>query len=248
MTPIARDRRGAVYAEFLIAFPPVYLMFMGMIQAALLYGGNLAVDHAANRAARAAVVVLPDDPRYWGGAPVNAFTGARREAIWNAASTPLFAVSPSWEQLVNMTSDAGARGRPIVGQDHSVMWAVGGDPSERISAGSERYNREALTVEVTPTTVAPNGDVTVRVRYQFHCGIPLASAIICDWGPLGFTTPIQTTVRLRNHGASYNYGGGGGSGGPGLAGGGSGGGGGVPWGLGGLVEAWSGITPGECPE
>jgi hypothetical protein len=218
MRPILRETRGAVYAEFLIAFPPIYLMWMGMIQAALLYGANIAVDHAANRAARAAVVVLPDDPQYWGGSPVNSFTGARREAIWMAASVPLTAVSPNWDALVNSSSPF-ARTAPIATQDHRVMWAVGGPPAERISAGMQRYNRSALQVEVNPTNVAPNGDVNVRVQYDFHCGVPLASAVMCDWGGNGFTTRIVTRVRLRNHGASYNYGGGGGGGGFFMAGG-----------------------------
>jgi hypothetical protein len=62
-------RRGAAYVEFLLAFVPILLLFLGMVQLGLLYGGNLVVQHAAHRAVRTGVVVLDDDPRYYGGEP-----------------------------------------------------------------------------------------------------------------------------------------------------------------------------------
>ena len=49
-----RDVRGAVYVEFLIAFLPVYTMFLCLIQLGLLFTVRLVVDHAAENAARAA--------------------------------------------------------------------------------------------------------------------------------------------------------------------------------------------------
>lgn len=92
MTPgLVRDRRGAVYVEFLIAFMPVFCMFLGLVQLADLHQANLIVNHAAIMAARSAAVVLPDDPQFYDNAPVNHFEGKRREAIVKAGMIPLLA-------------------------------------------------------------------------------------------------------------------------------------------------------------
>ena len=61
------DDRGAVYVEFLIVFFPVFLLFLGICQAALIGAARFVVQHAANRAARSAVVVLESDPNDFGG-------------------------------------------------------------------------------------------------------------------------------------------------------------------------------------
>lgn len=61
------DTGGAAYVEFLITFIPIFLMFLGMVQMALMFAGGLAVQRAASAAARAAMVVLDDDPRHYGG-------------------------------------------------------------------------------------------------------------------------------------------------------------------------------------
>jgi hypothetical protein len=63
------DERGVVYVEFLIAFMPVFLLFLAVCELALLSGAMLVVRHAAYRAARCAIVVLEDDPEAYGGAP-----------------------------------------------------------------------------------------------------------------------------------------------------------------------------------
>lgn len=64
-----RDDRGGVYIEFLLAFPPLFLLFLAICQLSLLAAAKLVVQHAATRAARAAIVVLEDDPKYYGDAP-----------------------------------------------------------------------------------------------------------------------------------------------------------------------------------
>jgi Flp pilus assembly protein TadG len=58
-----RDRRGAVYVEFLAAFMPILTFFLCIAQLADLYATKLVVQHAAVRTARAGAVVFPDDPR-----------------------------------------------------------------------------------------------------------------------------------------------------------------------------------------
>jgi hypothetical protein len=64
---IAGDARGVVFVEFIIAFVPVFVLFLGIVQLALLSAAQLVVQHAAIAGARAASVVLDDDPRYYDG-------------------------------------------------------------------------------------------------------------------------------------------------------------------------------------
>jgi hypothetical protein len=87
--PLDRSRAGGVYVEFLIAFLPVFFFFLGLVQLAFVQVANLVVKHAATKAVRAAVVVLPDDPQYYGGVPVGQFSGQRQSDIERAAQIPL---------------------------------------------------------------------------------------------------------------------------------------------------------------
>jgi hypothetical protein len=59
------ERRGAVMVEFLIAFIPLFMLFLGIVQFTLMGAAALIVQHAAVVGARAAVVVLDDDPKYY---------------------------------------------------------------------------------------------------------------------------------------------------------------------------------------
>jgi hypothetical protein len=54
--------RGAVYVEFLAVFIPIFFSFWLLLQSAGLYSAKLVTMHAAYLGARAAAVVLPDDP------------------------------------------------------------------------------------------------------------------------------------------------------------------------------------------
>lgn len=63
---LIEDQRAAVYFEFLVVFMPVFILFLGMTQVALLMGARLVVQHSATQAARSAAVVLPDDPAFHG--------------------------------------------------------------------------------------------------------------------------------------------------------------------------------------
>lgn len=87
------DARGAVYVEFLIVFLPLFVMFMSLVQFAFVQVANLVTKHAAVQAARAAIVVLPDDPAYYGNVPVNKVSGDRKTVIEAAARGRLLAVS-----------------------------------------------------------------------------------------------------------------------------------------------------------
>ena len=62
------DRGGAVYVEFIVVFMPMFVLWLGMTQMGLLFAAKMVVQHAADAACRAAIVVLPDDPKYYGDA------------------------------------------------------------------------------------------------------------------------------------------------------------------------------------
>lgn len=106
-----RSQRGAVAVEFLIVFPTVFFLVLGVAQLALLYAADILVEHAAFQAARAAIVVLPaghvlkrpkDAPDTIDAAPNdvgNASTdplesSARRLTIRHAAAYVMAAISP----------------------------------------------------------------------------------------------------------------------------------------------------------
>ena len=64
-----RHSRGIVYVEFLLAFIPIFLLFLGTCQLVLLTAARLVVSHAAANGVRSAIVVLEDTADDYGGAP-----------------------------------------------------------------------------------------------------------------------------------------------------------------------------------
>jgi hypothetical protein len=94
VTPLARDRRGSTYVEFLIVVVPFCLFVVCVLQTALLEFADLVVERSANAAARSAVVVLDDDPRHYQDEPRNQVTrgGARERAIRRGAANSLAAL------------------------------------------------------------------------------------------------------------------------------------------------------------
>jgi hypothetical protein len=77
--------RGALYVEFLIGFLPMFCFFLLLVQYGYLQTASVVVNHAAATTARAAIVVLHDDPKHYGGAPVGRLVGERKEEIERAA-------------------------------------------------------------------------------------------------------------------------------------------------------------------
>jgi hypothetical protein len=202
----SQSQRGAVYVEFLVVFIPFFILFLWLVQMSFAYAARIVVQHSASRAARSAIVVLPDDPQFYGGAPVNRIQlggsgptplnvflaglgysdigndvgGPRLRAIRAAASAPLLAVAPS-EQARNAT-DQEANLRATIGTSFT--------PSafDRAATGATGYNPSAMAVTFpqTPggtgmrTSFGPADLVTVRVTYLFHCGVPVVSVMGCD--------------------------------------------------------------------
>jgi hypothetical protein len=77
---VIRDESGAAYVETLVAFLPTLFFFLAIYQYTEVAAANLIVRRAAHAAVRAAVVVYPDDPRMYGGAPPTARTPYVEEA------------------------------------------------------------------------------------------------------------------------------------------------------------------------
>lgn len=86
---VVRDTRGAVYVEFLIAFLPLLIFFECLVQLGGLYNAQLITLHSAATAARAATVVLHDDPARYDDAGLGQYAGKRKEDIEKAAALPL---------------------------------------------------------------------------------------------------------------------------------------------------------------
>jgi Flp pilus assembly protein TadG len=121
------DRSGAVYVEFLIAFLPLFIFFSALAQMGMLQIADLVTKHAAVTAARAAVVVLTDDPARYEGVPVNQAKGLRYEDIRRAAEMPLTAIAadPGTSTRVSFPSAAGGLdSRLTFGEDDIVRVRV----------------------------------------------------------------------------------------------------------------------------
>lgn len=69
-----KDEHGAVYVEFLIAFFPLFLLFLAICQLALVTAARLVVSHAAVAAVRSAIVVLEDPGGDYNGAPLGSLS------------------------------------------------------------------------------------------------------------------------------------------------------------------------------
>lgn len=193
---LLRDEGGAAYAETLIAFPIVLMVALCVLQLALLYVAQLAVRHAATRAARAAVVVLPDHPDRYDGEPPNEvdfdavaapeladlrFGGgaslgrgsARLRAIRSAAYLPLVPIAPS--VVLDEATQSSVRTSYAQGDEAFVERAID-------------YGRAAtaVTFPVEPESdelrdrFDPYEPVVTRVTYLFHCGVPLVKRFVCD--------------------------------------------------------------------
>lgn len=177
---LTSDERGAAYVEFLIVFIPIFMMFLGMIQAAMMYAANLVVTHSANTAARAAIVVLDDqESRYgdeargsvagdgggdstmdsvgglleWAG--IGGSSGGGGESAGSSASgARLGAIRSAASIPLLAVSPSFSQ---LVGSE-SVYSAIGGNPAERGLTGAAVYNRTA--VAVTFPTERAGDDVT----------------------------------------------------------------------------------------
>ncbi len=83
-----RATAGSAVIETLVAFPLVYLVFTIIIQLCYLEVASLVTGHASVVAARAAIVVAADDPRFYGSA-AGTMEGKRRDEVEEAVRQAL---------------------------------------------------------------------------------------------------------------------------------------------------------------
>ncbi|RMH36661.1 MAG: hypothetical protein D6689_22020 [Deltaproteobacteria bacterium] len=217
-----RRQRGAVYVEFLLVFPPLLLLFLCTLQLALLYVAHLGVQHAAAMATRSAIVVIPDDPVYYDGADKNAFSDPSNcgESPMAKVIELAGALGKSSATIPLDTCPDGPRGAPIRAAALLAMlpyspsitrffpnaerWA-GGDVSGMIGAALYNMAAVAVTYPTKPGATTyrptlprfhPGDDITVRVTYAAHCGIPIARFLLCD-RPVSLVTGVDRDLRRR---------------------------------------------------
>lgn len=89
-------------------YVPLLLAFMAFWQVGELLAAQLIVQRAASAPGRAAAAVLPDDPAFYTGGPVDAFQGLRQRDIELAAGQVL-AISPRLTSSFSVDVEA-ARG------------------------------------------------------------------------------------------------------------------------------------------
>jgi hypothetical protein len=175
--------------EFLICFLPVYVFFLCLMQLGLLFTARLLTEHAAVSAARAAAVVIADDPRRYGGEPphrLGAERGRRQEAVRAAA---VLALAPL---IANGTVRA-----------VRVLFPPEERPGGRALGGALR---------LAPLRQQDVTKVRVRVEIDAACRVGFANRIACPLlgggarSVLGAPTlPIAAEAVFPYQGASYDY-------------------------------------------
>lgn len=188
---VRRDCRGAVYVEFLIAFLPVYTFFLCVIQIGLLFTVRLITEHAATNAARAAAVVIGDEPKRYDGEAVHKLTpnGKRDKAVRAAA---LLTLTPL---ILNG-----------VVQNVKVYYPPPDQPVGKPQTGAFTY---------TAMHDSSIQKVRVRVEVEAACRIALAAQIACSGSlfsnvsqQLLFFLPtrrVRAEAIFPYQGASYEY-------------------------------------------
>ncbi|CAN5856355.1 hypothetical protein BH11MYX4_BH11MYX4_47420 [soil metagenome] len=146
------DTRGAVYVEFLIAFMPVFVFFLCLLQLALLFSAKLVVEHAAVAGSRSAAVVFGDEPGPYHepSAQPNVMSKERRKTVRGAVLIAL---------------------APLILDDTVVNVGVSYPPSSGAPGAPEG----------TPVAgLMGSGMVRVRVDATVVCKIALANVIACE--------------------------------------------------------------------
>lgn len=109
VSQLRAETRGVIFVEHLIAYLPVMFFFMATWQLIEMCAAHLVLKRAASAAARAAVVVLPDDPAYYGDVPKDKFQGKRQEDVKLAAALVL-GVNPHFGDFdVDVTETTGSQ-------------------------------------------------------------------------------------------------------------------------------------------
>ncbi len=193
---LAKDARGAVYVEFIVAFLPFLVFFLCLWQVSILYYAKLMVDHAAFVAARAAAVVVAECPQNVGdNGNVNTLSSTRQSYVSAAA----------YVALTPLILD-GTLGQDPTGPNFIEYPATPGGPDQAANGATPSY---------TPMT--PPASISVirtRVNATFICRVAFANVILCNgwsshfssmWGLFPPNIPIRSEGVFPYQGASYTY-------------------------------------------
>lgn len=203
------DERGAVYVEFLIAFLPLFLMFLAICQLALIATAEAVVRHAAYSAARTAVVVLEDAPSKFDGTVRGSLSAGRSKGHQGAEAVlsklGVSKITVTQNSLDKLRPQQGARMLPIktaaylpllpvapnegtgqLGTD-SIANAIA-STTERQLGFALQYTKAATAVtlhdrpeneSLAVEPVAAKSPISARVTYLFHCTVPIVRAMLC---------------------------------------------------------------------
>jgi hypothetical protein len=209
-----RNDRGFLNLEFIFTS----LAFLGStfttVHFLLIARADVVVQHAAAAAVRSAVTVMDDQEDRYGGEARGSTTGARHQAVLEAARGPLVALAPS---------SSAAEGRSL-----ATMLP---DDESRMALASA-WNDGAVQVSFPSgegasgfvSNFGPNDSITVRVTYLYPCALPLIDYGCKRLDALGLApqdTPevsklralfpdvrvwvFQAEATMPNQGASYEY-------------------------------------------
>jgi len=147
--------RGAVFVEFLIAFLPVYVFFLCVVQLGLLFSVRLVTEHAAVNGARALAVVGGDEPKRYADEKPNKLLqdGERVKAVRSAV---ILTLAPL---ILNG-----------VIQDVTVFYPR---PEEADGVG------QSGTIMLDPMDDTSVSKVRVRVEASAACRLAMAGPIAC---------------------------------------------------------------------
>jgi hypothetical protein len=201
---ICSDQSGAVFLELLICIIPMWTFFLCLVQLALIAHASLMVRHAADSAARSAVVVLPDDPDEYAGEPK--MTVSRNPLVVDDVAVALnrlssFLRDPSPHSIAGAFSERAlanlgrSRLNTIRLAAHVPLMPLSPTRGGRVSHASIRnaiggegallaaFYYQPLAVAVTfpglNGEVVTEPEITVRVTYAYQCMVPLARRILC---------------------------------------------------------------------
>jgi len=183
---------GAVYVEFLIAFIPVWVFFLCIVQIGLLFSVRLVTEHAALNGARALAVVGGDEEKTYENENKNKLIdgGKRKKAVRSAV---LLTFAPL---ILNGTI-----------QDIDIIYPR---PDDREGTG------QTGTINLTPMTDTTVSKVRVRVEVSAGCRLALAGTIACNtlsrlldptqkFNVFIPTVPVRAEAVFPYQGAKYDY-------------------------------------------
>ncbi len=218
---LAQSERGAVYVEFIIAFIPMFIFFLGMLQLAFMESGQLIVSMAAQKAVRAAVVQL-DNPKVClsGGSqerqnPFLGSGGATAPGAGRTSGNEVMDKIRAAAYLPLATLGPPAHSYPFLGNVLSGL-NFAGEQTTRMLLGYFAYGPGAAAVwlmdevgnlvEPAALRASLSGDhlITVHVHYVFPCIVPLARHIMCR--PLYDMVGLKESVtRLKDRAQSLSF-------------------------------------------